>query len=96
MLKDPRPGVRHCNQARKRSDMIHPDPRRSAALAAVDATRVEKRRALPDDALACNCAGCTIELAVDPSVAARCGADAVAGRVDGRPYCGACYPAIRR
>jgi hypothetical protein len=52
-------------------------------------------RPLPETALVCNCAGCTLELAVDPNVASRCGVEALAGRVDGRPYCKTCLPTFR-
>lgn len=101
MLKDPRPRrvstSIHRQGTRSRPDLLPADPRRSAALRAIDPARKDPiPLQLPEDAVACNCAGCGVETVVDPKVAAKYHAQLVAGRVAGRPYCGHCIVGARK
>jgi len=61
-----------------------------------EGVRTGRPRPLPGDALACNCASCTVELIADKRVAKRFDAESLAGRVDGRPYCKDCLPRFKK
>jgi len=97
VLKDPR-----ANRATRRGDhrtrvpkdvSVRPDPRKVTAF---DTQFREHGKQQPrqDDVLV-NCAGCTIELAVDAKTASRCGLERLAGRSNERPYCKDCLPGVR-